>query len=321
VNATPDFPFSAQVMQAMYAQSSQTEVNGVIALDVPTLVSLLELSGPVQVPGVPGQITADNVAEVLLHQQYLQYPVLSVQGERHDNISAVAKAVVDRMKSEHIDLAALASAVATDMAGRHLIVWDEVPSYESTIRKLGGSGEIDTVAPDRTFHVALETSTATKLDYYMTTAIHSHVEVAPDGKAYVTTDVTVKNNTPAGLGPTFQTGPDDINSFIPGQYVGRVIVWSPRGSATPDSLPESGLELNQIEVSVLPQQSKTVSFATVIPHAVSNGTLELRFVPQPTLYPDALTITVSAPGRHVMGNSSVSTLLAETTTFAWRLSQ
>ena len=76
----------------------------------------LNLTGPVTVPGIAGTISAGNVAEVLLHQQYAQLlPVPSAQ--RHDNISAVAKAAFDKMKTEHIDLAALANALATDVDG------------------------------------------------------------------------------------------------------------------------------------------------------------------------------------------------------------
>ena len=296
VNATADYPLSAEIMQAMFAQVQGVHVNGVIALDVPALASLLALTGPVSVPNIAGPISAQNVATVILHDQYADYPPGSAQAQRRDNVAAVADATIARMKTEHIDLAALGNALATDVEGRHLIVWDETPSYENTIKAIGASGAIDSTAPTRTFHLAVENSTATKLDYYLNPSENVQVHVTPTGEALVNTTVTLTNTTPPGLGPTFQTGPDGINSFTPGQYVANVVLWSPRGSVTPQSTSESGLRLSQTHASVLPQQSQTVSFTSIIPHAVVNGRLQLRFVPQPRLTPIGFHLEISAPG-------------------------
>lgn len=321
VNATADFPLSAHVMQAMYQQVQGAHVNGVIALDVPALESLLNLTGPVTVPNIPGIITAADVGEVLLHEQYAQYPAVALSGERHDNISAVTKAVVDRLSSEHVDLAALANALATDVAGRHLMVWDENPQYQSTVAALGLSGSIANAQADRTFHLAVENDTATKLDYYVGTTTNAHVRITPTGDAVVNTSITVTNLTPAGLGPTFQTGPDDINSFTPGQYVGRVLLWAPQGSVDPGSVPESGLELSQNQVSVLPQGSQTVTFTSVIKGAVVHGRFDLHFVPQPRLVPGNLKVEFSAPGWTSTGPARVDQPLATTTSLTWHLSK
>jgi hypothetical protein len=200
-------------------------------------------------------------------------------------------------------------------------VWDEVPAYESTITALGASGAVDTVLPDRTFHVAVENSTVSKLDYYVTTAVTTRVHVTPTGQAVIDTTVTVTNSTPAGVSPSYQFGPDGINSFVAGQYVGQVELWAPRGALTPRSLPESGLDLSQIQVSVLPQQSQSVTFATVISHAVRHGRLQLRFVPQPRLLPAQQVITVSAQGWHLHGPTRIDTSLSGTTVYSWGLSR
>lgn len=321
VNPQADFPLSAQLMQAMYQQANGIHVAGVVALDVPALASLLALTGPVSVPDIPGQITAQNVGEVLLHEQYLQYPAVSLSAERHDNIAAVARAAVKLLKTEHVDLAALGNALAGDVAGRHLMVWDEEPGYEKILSNLGISGAVDTVQPDRTFHIAVENATATKLDYYVETSINAHVRITPNGDAFITTSVTISNTCPAGLGPSFQIGPDGVNSTTPGQYVARVEFWSPRGSIAPSSVPESGLELSQIGASVLPQQSKTVTFSNVIRHAVVGGRFDLRFVPQPRLIPSQLKIEISAPGWQVGGPIHLQQPLSGTTVFTWHVAK
>ena len=319
VNATADFPLSGAIMQSMFAQVEGVHVDGVIALDVPALASLLTLTGPVSVPGIAGPISAQNVATVILHDQYSAYPPGSAQAQRRENIAAVADATVERMKSEHIDLAALGSALAKDVEGRHLMVWDEAPRNESILTAIGASGSLDSTAPTRTFHLAVENSTATKLDYYVQPSVNVQVDLTSNGDALVDTTVTVANTTPSGLGPSYQTGPDGINSFTPGQYVGRVVLWAPRGSITPQSTPESGLRVSQTQTDVLPQQSQTVSFATVIRHAVVNGHLMLRFVPQPRLTPMGFQLELSAPGWHVTKAPTVSPDLATTTEYTWSL--
>ena len=319
VNATADFPLSGTIMQAMFAQVQGVHVDGVIALDVPALASLLTLTGPVSVPGIAGPISAQNVATVILHDQYSAYPPGSAQAQRQENIAAVATATVKQMKSEHIDLAALGNALANDVEGRHLMVWDEAPHNESILTAIGASGSLDSAAPTRTFHVAVENSTATKLDYYVQPSVNVQVQVTSNGDALINTAVTVDNATPVGSPSNYQTGPDGINSFLPGQYVGRVVLWAPRGSISPQSTPESGLRVSQTQTNVLPQQSQTISFATIIRHAVVNGRLMLRFVPQPRLNPMGFQLELSAPGWHVTEAPTVSPDLATTTEYSWSL--
>ena len=319
VNATADFPLSGAIMQAMFAQVEGVHVDGVVALDVPALASLLTLTGPVSVPDIAGPISAQNVATVILHDQYLGYPPGSARAQRQDDIALVAAVTVGRMQLEHIDLAALGSALANDVEGRHLMVWDAVPRNESNLTAIGASGSVDSTTPTRTFHLAVENSTATELDYYVQPSVNVRVEVTRNGDALINTTVTVANTTPSGLGPTFQTGPDGINSVFPGQYVGRVVLWAPRGSITPQGTPESGLRLSQTQTNVLSQQSQTVSFATIIRHAVVNGHFMLRYVPQPRSNPMGFRLDLSAPGWHVTEAPTVSPDLARTTEYTWSL--
>ena len=319
VNATAGYPFSGLDMQAMYAKSTGTHVDGVVALDLPALVGLLHLTGPVTVPDIPEVISASNAADILLHQLYVNFPAGS-QTERHDDISAVARAAVDKMKTEHVDLAALAQTLAKDVAGRHLLMWDEDSSREQTLISAGASGAIDTVDPNRTFHLAVESATAAKLDYYVTTAVRMDVTVTDRNDAVVYTYATISNHAPAGQKPSYQLGPDYINSFTPGQYVSRVYLWSPRGSETAAGISESGLVVNQRAVSVLPQQEQEVIFKTIIPNAVENNRLSLHLVPQPSLSPDPVTVQVAGgPNWAVKGPTTVSSTLNKPLDLAWSL--
>jgi hypothetical protein len=319
VNASADFPLSGQIMQAMYQQVTGIHVNGVVGIDVPALVSLLQLSGPVIVPDIAGPISADNAADILLHQLYAAFPA-GDQTQRHDDISAVARAIIDKMKTEHVDLAAFAVALANDVAGRHLLAWDENPTFEGIIVKTGGSGAINTGDADRTFHLSVQSATAAKLDFYVTISIRMVVSITKQNDAVVHTYATIANHAPAGQPPSAQLGPDNFNSHTPGQYVTRVYLWSPKGSQTNGGVSESGLVLNRTAASVLAQQSQTVDFTTVIPNAVRNGRLTLQLVPQPGLYPTQVSLqVVGGPNWNVTGPSYITGSLLKTLSQTWSL--
>ena len=296
-NATAEFPWTGEDLSAMYTQSTGQHVDGVMALDVPGLEQLLQLVGPVNVPGIDGPITASNVAPILLHDLYVGLPPQSSQVERQDLLSSVAKAVFDKMQQGHVDVAAFANALAHDAAGRHLLAWDSVAANEATIRKFGGSGAIDTQDPTRTFHVAVENGGASKMDYYIKVSVSEQVTLTSSGDAEVQTSITTTNSAPAGQAPSYQLGPDYVNTTVPGEYNGRIFLWAPRGAIQYGSVPESGLSLLQSSEDVLPQQAQTVEFFTIIPNAVQNGQLHLVFVPQPRLVPVGFCPATSPSAR------------------------
>ena len=317
-NATADFPFSGRTMQAMFATAVGTHVNGVIGLDAVALQGLLALTGPLTVPGLPQPITAQNATYVLLNQLYQGLPPGSSQSGRREQIAAVTSAVFNALHTGNGDIVALARTVADSVSTRHLQVWDENPGFEKTIRDVGASGAADAVDPSRTFHIALENATATKLDYFVQVSVADTIYLTSDGTAYVDTAVRVSNGAPSGPA-SYQLGPDGINSRVPGQYVGRVLVWGPRGSSQHGSVPESGLRVTEEDLGVLPGQAATAQFTTSIRGAVQGGNLRLVFVPQPRLSPESVSVQVVEPNGTKLPPTHV--LLTKTTQLRWNVAQ
>jgi hypothetical protein len=82
-------------------------------------------------------------------------------------------------------------------------------------------------------------------------------------------------------------------------YRGRVYFWGPSTGDQLDSVEESGLRLN-FQVAEAPAGGTTkVTFTTVVPHAVVDGALRLRFVPQARVRPMRLRVRVTAVGWKV----------------------
>lgn len=319
VNATADFGFSAKAMQDMYHQATGQSVDGVLALDVPALSALLSVVGPVTVPDVGQQITADNAGAVILHDLYDSFPV-NQQVVRKELLSEVVTEVVNRLSAGAFDPLPLAQQLATAAAGGHMRVWSGDTQEEKTLERVGLGGGPGVTRPDRTFHLAVENRNATKLDYYVRTAATQTVRITSNGTAIVKTTVIIHNGAPVGAKPSYQLGPDGYGTTQPGEYWAWVLLWGPAGSDQAGSVSESGLQLSQtIADRIYAGQTRQVVFDTVIPKAVRNGKLDLRYVPQPRLAPAGLSVIIDAPGWKIGGKATWAGSWDHTFTLSWDL--
>ena len=319
VNAGADFTWSARTMLAMYRQATGQTVDGVIAIDVRGLEALLRVVGAVTVAAHPEAISADNAAEVLLDDFYDLVPV-GDQTFRKERLGDVARAVVARLTSGSHDAVALGRELGEAAAMGHFRLWSAVEAEEGVFERTGLGGAIAAEMPDRTLHLSVQNATATKLDYHLRHRAKLDVYVSEVGTAVVRTQLTVRNDAPAGAAPSYQLGPDGFNQERPGQYIGRIYFWGPRGAAQLQSVPESGLTLNTAAVTVEPGgEEQSVVFETVIPTAVRDGRLELRLVPQPTLVPYELEVVVHPEGWDLSGERRIETTWDRTLKLSWGL--
>ena len=312
VNGTADFSWTGATAAAMFKKATGITVNAVIALDVPTMAALVGVTGPLTIPGIPEQLTSANFSTVVLHDLYAQYPV-GTQVPRKTELNAIATALLQRLRSARHDQVSYLRALTGEIPGRHLLLWSADPSVERAIVQLGASGRVDTVLPKRTFHVAVESAVAAKLDYFVSVHESFNVTVLPSGDAWVATTVTVHNAAPAGQAPSYQLGPDNINSHVPGEYVSNICLWSPAGSKVIGGKSESGLVLNGFSTDVFAQHSTSTPFSTYLPLAVVGGKFVLHLVPQPTLNPATVSVTVHGVGWAVSGPTGSFSLLRPTT--------
>jgi hypothetical protein len=319
VNASADFDFTAQAIQAMYHQATGQSVDGVIGLDVPALAALLNVVGPVTIPDINEVVTGQNAGTVLLHDLYNAFPD-NQQLARKQVLSAVVTDVVGRMSAGSFDPLPLAEQLASAAAGGHLRIWSDVSHEETTLEQVGLGGGPAAIDPSRTFHLAVENRDASKVDFYVQTQTAQQVTITSAGTAIVQTTVSVMNGAPVGAAPSYQLGPDHVSATEPGEYIAWVLLWGPNGSQQGLAVPESGLELSQTILKTFAGQTMSVKFYTVIPHAVQNGKLNLRYVPQPRLYPPLLSVTVSAPGWRMGGPATWSGNWSRTMTLTWTLS-
>jgi hypothetical protein len=126
------------------------------------------------------------------------------------------------------------------------------------------------------------------------------------------TTVTLRNKALADQFPSYQRGPDNINSHVPGEYVSNIYLWSPAGSKVIGGKSESGLVLNGFSTVVFAQHSTSTPFSTYPPLVVVGGTFVLHLVPQPTLNPATVSVSVHGVGWAVSGPTGSFSLIRPT---------
>ncbi|HWC12396.1 MAG TPA: DUF4012 domain-containing protein, partial [Acidimicrobiales bacterium] len=318
VNATADFAWSARAMVDMYGKATGESIDGIIAIDVPGMSGVLRAIGPVQVPDIAAPINANNVARILLHDMYEGLPPLSDRSDRREQLGEVTKAVIERLTASDQDPVALGKELADAAKGGHVRLWSAVPEEEEVFERTGLGGGPATIDADRTFHLAVENRTATKLDYYVKPSVRQEIQLTPQGSAVVRTTVTIDNTAPVDAAPSYQLGPDNFTER-PGDYLAWGLLWAPAGSSQAGATPESGLMLSQQVAGVSAGQRREMTFDTVIPNAVRDGRLELRLVPQPRLWPVDLEVELDAPGWDVDGAESWKGRWDQVRVFSWRV--
>lgn len=322
VNASADFALSGRVMADMYRQSTGQSIDGVVGVDVPGLAALLRAVGPISLSAVAEPITSSNVARLLLRDFYDGLLPGSDQSLRKERQGEVIQAMVDRLTSGTTDAVSLGRELGQAAAGGHLRLWSATKQEEDVFERTGLGGGPAVVDADRTFHLAVENRTATKLDYYVKPAIRQTVDLTKLGTAIVRTTVSVENQAPVTDRPSFQLGPDGIASKKPGDYLAWVLLWGPAGSRQLEGgIEESGLNLSQRVVQVGAGTRSEISFQTVIPNAVRDGKLQLRLVPQPRLEPVPAEVLLRAEGWRVTGAPTWKGVLDRVQTVAWRVSR
>ena len=318
VNATADFTFSGRAMADMYRQATGRSVDGVIAIDVPGLAALLRVVGPVTVPGIAGPVDAQNVGRVLLKDLYDGVPYSGDQSGRRERLGDVTRVVIERLTTGPRDAVALGRELGDAAKGLHLRLWSASPEEEGIFERTGLGGGPAVTRPDRTFHLAVENRTATKLDYYVKPSVRQDIDLTGQGTLVVRTTVVVDNHAPVGqTTPSYQLGPDQFTKK-PGDYLAWVLLWGPSASRQlQGGVNESGLNLSQYVVGMGAGERREVVFETVIPNAVRNGRVELRLVPQPRLEAVPLDIRFRADGWKIGGAASWQGPWDRVLTFTW----
>jgi hypothetical protein len=148
---SPDFPtWSQQALEFFELVHGKQDVDGIIAMDLEVLRSLLAITGPrtLEVEGSgPITFTSDNA--VLELERLTRHSFDPTEADRKSVIGEVAQLLltdIERTPSEQWEL--LVDVVRTLGTGRHIQVLSLQANEQAFIRDAGWAGELDEASPD-----------------------------------------------------------------------------------------------------------------------------------------------------------------------------
>lgn len=311
LTASPDMATTAEASRSLYQQITGVSVDGVLVVDPFALAALLELTGPVEVPGLPRPLTADNALTYLLHEQYIDFE--GDKAARRDGLDAAGQATFEALTSRILPGPRQLGRVLGPMVEqKHLLVYPFASDEHALFERLGGTGRF---APDLgADFVSLRTAdaNANKIDYFLHRALDYDATYDPTtGQVRATATATLRNDAPSGGLPDYIIG-GQLNSPI-GSPLGTstlyVSLFSPLAAlgATLDGRSigfehqvELGSQVYTTLVTIPP--GGTVTLVLELEGALSTGTTyPLELLSQPLVHADELTVQVrsGSPGWRV----------------------
>lgn len=296
---SPHFPSSAQVIAELYPQSGGRPVDGVIGVTPTGLAALLELTGPVDVPGLDEPLTAANAVEVLTRSQYIDVPE---DAERGDILTEATRVTFERLIDSSLPAPRrIARALSPATRSGHLRLWSPDSTEQDVFVQIGADGSL--VLPERGdgFSVIQQNTGNNKLDAYLerTITYRPTVDVAT-GSLRATMRIELTNAVPTLDLPRAVVG----NSR--GAPVGTNISWLSvvtRHSVTSATLDGERLALGPgTERGLMAWDSPLIHIPpgeTVVIEIQIEGSLDLRegydlqILPQPVANADDMTVDLA----------------------------
>jgi hypothetical protein len=309
INMTTDFPtVGGFVLDTI--ESETGPMDGVIAVDPVGIGAVLRLTGPIRVPAWGGEITADNVAKIAMHDVYVEIPN---DGERREEFfEQLVRTAFDRLVTTTITLTPQAVGMFdTSVRGGHFRMYSKHADDQIVFDRIGTSGNLRRArGASDVLSVVSENATGNKADWFLRRELRYRVALDPvSGRATTALGVTFRNDAPeAGL-------PDYIiGSPLPelGDGVSRQIVMLIRGptddltrltvddvAREPSVAREGPFPAYRSTIELPAQSRKQLVMGSVIDRAVvgpaDQRVFRLAVLRQAVANPDFADIEISVP--------------------------
>lgn len=290
-------PYVGEAMAQMYELATGRALDGVIIVDVEGMADLLALTGPITVESWPEPLTEDNLAQVLLVDQYQLD-----EAEREVLLTEVSDAVVDALLSTELpapqELAAQLGPAALE---GHLTAWAANPAQQELLARIGMDAALPALDGRDGLAVATTNASGNKIETYLYRSV-SYTATADErtGEVNAVAEVTLRNEAPASGLPDYVIGnlvdaPPGTNRTYLSLYSALPVETLSFGGETYTGTrdTEVGWNVTSVYVDIAPGQEVTVRFA--LAGSIAPGDYELVVRPQPTVNPDQLTVAVSDP--------------------------
>jgi Protein of unknown function (DUF4012) len=162
-NFFPDFPSNAKAAESFVQPRLGFPIDAVISMDYYTVAKMLEVTGPISVPGFGITVDSSNFISVVIQHSLVQ------DAANKAILSAIAGPLMQRISTLSPDRwPALLGALNDLSAGRHLQAYFNNDTVEKEIQLVGWSGGLNPTAA-RDYMMEVESNLgATKTNYFLT---------------------------------------------------------------------------------------------------------------------------------------------------------
>lgn len=278
-NWDPDFPKSARQLIWFLEKELDVLVDGVVAIDLEAVRSLLEHSGPVTLSDYQETITSDNL--FIKVQTETQTDFFPGSTQKKDVLSSLSRALVERLLSPDTDTLDWLTVLHKSLNEKHVQLFitkknlEEILVQADWAGKLGRKSVCDETGCFADFVSIIDANLgANKVNYFVKRSLADEVNLQTDGQIKHTLTISYKNTSTK-------------NSNLGGNYRNYFRVFTP-SSAILDQVSVGGVhqtiqaggigsqtsvatnimeDLSVFEglIEVLPQTEKTVTLTYTLP--------------------------------------------------------
>ena len=223
-NLSADFPTSAQIAISKYKGETGHQVDGVIMFTPFLIEHILDVVGPITVPGYNDTITAQNVEQRLhyyqqdntgLAKQVVYQPGDNTTSSRKRFTSLLASLLMDKVRHAPPDeIIAIARQMLYDLKTKDLQVYVTNPQIESLLVQYGDAAQIDRSTTHDGIYVVQANVSASKASQYVQTSMHDTVSLDASGGATHLLQIRLVYNQ---IGPVYgyDTYHDYLRVYVP----------------------------------------------------------------------------------------------------------
>jgi len=257
-NWYPDFPTSAQVARDLYQLDQGVLVDGVIAVDLTAMQSLVGALEPIQLEEYDQEVTGANV--LLLMQEHWASPTGEGQtgdwwAHRKDFMGELLGAIMARLETDvgSVDPGRLASALLKGLEEKHILVYVVDPTISEIMSEHSWDGAIRD--SDGDFLMVVDTNMGfNKVNPNVESSVEYQVSIEDEGRITSRIVVTYRNHSGSGPELCIQEAvyPPTYREMMEGCYWNYLRIYVPEGSEL-----AQGLQLTLPEGSLRARQGET----------------------------------------------------------------
>src|SRR5947199_1509723 len=223
-NLSADFPTSAQIAINKYKGEVGHQVDGVIMFTPFLIEHILQVVGPIKVPGYNETITAQNIEERLhyyqqdssgLAKQVIFQPRDKNTSSRKHFTALLSHLLMDRVRHAPPDeILTVARQTLHDLKTKDLQIYVTNPQVEQLLVKFGDAAQVDRSPFHDGLYMVQANVSASKASQYVRTILHDTVNLNSTGGA---THVLQMRLVYDQLGPVYgyNTYHDYVRVYVP----------------------------------------------------------------------------------------------------------